>query len=788
MNLMSNFGRILKLIKSHITRILGSIPSLLKGIPPLIKKSPQLFKKSPQFFRRIPELFKRIPELFKRIPELIKKSPQFIISGIKLLFKPKKLIYTIAKTSRFITIKVRLLVFFILLSSIPLLVIGITSYTKSRNAVETKINSYSSEIVLQFGQNIKSLLSFIESGSTEVQKNEIFLETINKYDQGAISDSDAQLALGDIINIKFSETSIEGCVGALYIAKNKIVGYSSSYQVASEFNGKEKEYSKIAEEGKGRFVWFIQRGNRSTESFILCLQQIYNNVTGDPLGTMVVILNDAYISKTYNSINIEGSKDVFLLDVDGTIISTKNSESIKENTKYSNEKLLTTISDSYKKSTEKKPNSSSENQIIKGFVHSSISGKDFLLSYSQVPSSRWFVVATIPMSYIQAESLEIRNQIFIVSIIIFILAIIISLFISSSISNPLMVLESNMKEAKDGNLNVFFKDNFRDEISVLGKNFNDMVTNIRKLVTKVHDSSSHVLESATKVNKLSQGNYVSAEQISISMDEIAKGACDQADDNYKSLQFVNVLSGDIKQVSENVKIVSDIVYETQKMSQGALNAVETLNAKSAQTEKVTEVIVNNITALNLDMKEIQKIIKFIGDISEQTTLLSLNAAIEAARAGDAGKGFAVVAEQIRKLAIKTKSSLTSISTVIQNIHNKTELTYDSANNTQEIIKAQMEAVTQTEISFRAIFESMENISKYMQEFESSADRILDSGEKTLEKINSISSVSQETAATVEEISATAEQQMQEIQEVSSEAKLLNTMANELNESISTFKI
>jgi len=725
---------------------------------------------------------------FKFNSKNINKSHQSIVSGDNILLKLKKLIYNIAKTSRFISIRVRLLVFFILLSSIPLLVIGITSYNKSKSAVETKINSYSSEIVLQFGQNIKSLMSFIEAGCTEAQKAKVFEETINKYDQGLISESDAQAVFAEILNVKFSETTIEGCVGALYIAKDKVVGYSSSYQTASEINGKEKEYSKIAEEGKGKFVWFIQRGNRTSESYILCLQQIYHNVTGQVLGTLVVMLNDTYISKTYDSINIEGSKDVFLLDVDGTIISIQNSERIKPNTKYSNEKLLTKISDSYKKSTETKPNSSGKNKVTKGFIQSSISGEDFLLSYSQVPNTKWFVVATIPMSYIHAESIELRNQIFIVSLIIFIIAIITSIFISISISTPLKNLENIMKEAKEGNLNVLFNDDFRDEVTILGKNFNDMVKNIKILVSKVTDSSIHVLESVAKVNKLSHDNYLSAGQIATSMDEIAKGASNQANDNYKSLQFVNVLSNDISQVSKNVKNVSDIVNQTQKMSQEALNAVETLNTKSLQTEKVADAIVSNITALNADTKEIQKIIKFIDDVSEQTSLLSLNAAIEAARAGEAGKGFAVVAEQIRKLAIQTKSSLTTISTVIKNIHTKTELTYNSASNTQEIIKAQMEAVTETESSFKAILDSMENISKYMQEFESSADRILESGHKTLETINSISSVSQETAATVEEISATTQQQMDGIQEVSSETTVLNAMANELNESISTFKI
>lgn len=186
--------------------------------------------------------------------------------------------------------------------------------------------------------------------------------------------------------------------------------------------------------------------------------------------------------------------------------------------------------------------------------------------------------------------------------------------------------------------------------------------------------------------------------------------------------------------------------------------------------------------------KIEKIIKFIGNISNQTNLLSLNAAIEAARAGESGKGFSVVAENIKKLADQTSEALKSISIVIGNIQKKTEFTVNSAFNTQSIIKQQLEAVAQTDNSFKAILESMNNINSYMDKFSDSVNMILASRQKTLESINNISAVSQETAATVQEVSSTAQEQILGIQDLSNQAKLLNKMAQELNESISIFKL
>ncbi|MDP4179772.1 MAG: methyl-accepting chemotaxis protein, partial [Bacillota bacterium] len=555
----------------------------------------------------------------------------------------------------------------------------------------------------------------------------------------------------------------------------------------SEFNGREKEYEKIAEKGKGNFVWFIQKGGRSEENYILAMNQIYNEATGDLLGTMVVVLEDSFISKTYKTINIDGSSDIFLIGSDGIIISTKNNERIKVNTAYSNAKLINELS---KVSNAKMDINKQENaaKSAAGSFYSVDKGKKFMYSYSKIPDTDWFVVAAIPFSYIQVESNNIRNWILIVGCIIFLLSIAISLLMSTSITRPLYKLQGQMEEAKNGNLSIRIHDEFNDEISILNNNFNDMIGNIKNLVSNVNNSSRQVLGSAEKVSQLSSDYYYSAEQVAVSIEQIAKGTSNQAEDNYKSLQFVNSLSKDINKVYDEMELVAKITHDTKALCENALISVESLNEKSLQTSKVTDDIVVNINELNVDMREIQKILKFIGNISEQTNLLSLNAAIEAAKAGEAGRGFAVVAEQVRKLADQTKESLTSISSVIKNIQQKTMLASDSANNTHEIIKVQMNAVSETDNSFKAILNSMENIMSFMTNFESAVSKILESGKNTHDVINSISSVSEEIAATVEEISATAQQQIEGIEEVSNQSKFLNEMAQGLNKSISFFKV
>ena len=119
---------------------------------------------------------------------------------------------------------------------------------------------------------------------------------------------------------------------------------------------------------------------------------------------------------------------------------------------------------------------------------------------------------------------------------------------------------------------------------------------------------------------------------------------------------MNVLSENINTVGDNMKVILDVITNTEQLSRDALASVNTLNNKAVETRNVTNKIVVDINELNTDMKEIRKIVKVIVDIAEQTNLLSLNASIEAARAGEAGKGFEVVAGEVKKLADQSKRS------------------------------------------------------------------------------------------------------------------------------------
>ncbi len=678
-------------------------------------------------------------------------------------------VYRFSSLFRLISIKKRLILFFVLLSSLPLIVLGYFSYSKSSSAVENKIQFFSSAIFAQSAQNIRLTMKIIDDSCKEFNNNTDVIVNMKKFKQDKSRLQDIKVEMDRVLKAKFLKTTIKSCEGAVVISDGVVIGASAPYQILRNINLID-DYVQMAEEAKGNSVWIAD--NIGDKNYNLVLKQIYNDLSGSVLGTLVVILDENFFSDTYKSVDITDSSEVFIVNSKGIVISSKDTKKTPLLTTYSNLEVINEI------------NTQVKDQSIKGTVNS----LGYMFCYSLIENTDWYIIGTIPMKYITEDSTNIGTTIFQVGMLIFFLAIVLSLIISMSILSPLHKLKTFMQNARNGDLNICINDIFNDEISGLSSDFDEMIKNIKNLVSRVRESSTQVLKSAGDVTGLSTAYLNLAEQVSASMIQIAQGASEQAATSLDTVEFVNKLSEDINIVDENVELSVKIIEHTKVLSENAMIAVESLNKKSIQTGSVSEEIVNNINTLNSDMKQIEKIIKFIGDISNQTNLLSLNAAIEAARAGEAGRGFAVVAESIRKLADQTQDALKTISTVIGNIQKKAEFASNSANNTQSIIKQQLEAVSQANSSFSAILKSMDEINNYMDTFGESVNVILSSRKKTLESINNISAVSQETAATVEEISATAQEQILDIQELSNQAKLLNKMAQELNDSISIFKL
>ena len=479
--------------------------------------------------------------------------------------------------------------------------------------------------------------------------------------------------------------------------------------------------------------------------------------TGNTLGVFYLVVKDSALSDIFKDVDLGTNSDVFVLDAKGTIISNKLNKDTGTIIKEKNLSAAVGKIDS-------------TDPVIKTMT---LNGSSSLVAISKLQEDYdWCVVATIPFSYLNKETNGIFVSIIFVGFLFLILALIASFMISKSISEPLKGLIKSMKEAKNGNLSIKIRDKSTDEIGEVLGNFSDMLSNIRALVSKVNESAHNVLENSNKISTSSEQSYISSEQISLTIQEIAKGSSDQANDIALGMQYMGNLSDGISVVGSDMGKVLDFVENTKQLSENALVAVKSLNDKAIQTNSVSEKIITDINVLNNDTKEIKKIVKVIVGIAEQTNLLSLNAAIEAARAGEAGRGFAVVADEVKKLADQSKEASILINNIIGNIQQKTELTVNAANSASLIIKQQMDAVTETDNAFKTILNAMSSISGGIERMGSSVNGMVSLKDKTMGVIENVSAIAEESAATSEEVSASTEEQMAGAEDLSNLAKEL----------------
>ncbi len=265
--------------------------------------------------------------------------------------------------------------------------------------------------------------------------------------------------------------------------------------------------------------------NIGDKNYNLVLKQIYNDLSGSVLGTLVVILDENFFSDTYKSVDITDSSDLFIVNSKGIVISSKDTKKNPLLMTYSNLEVINKI------------NRQVKDQSIKGTVNS----LGYMFCYSLIENTDWYIIGTIPMKYITEDSTNIGITIFRVGLLMFFLAIVLSLIVSMSILSPLHKLETFMQNAKNGDLNICINDIYNDEISGLSNDFDEMIKNIKNLVSRVRESSNQVLTSAGDVTGLSTAYLNLSEQVSGSMIQIAQGASEQAATSLDTVEFVNKL-------------------------------------------------------------------------------------------------------------------------------------------------------------------------------------------------------------------------------------------------------
>lgn len=402
-------------------------------------------------------------------------------------------------------------------------------------------------------------------------------------------------------------------------------------------------------------------------------------------------------------------------------------------------------------------------------------------------------VSGIPMAEARAEIMGTVKTATIVSLTVGVIALVIlAVFMEFLLVKPLKrtvaeihrIARYDLTEGDMADIRVMRTR--KDEIGSISRNIILMYDNLRDIVKQIDQTAGALSDNAGTLAEHTTQIKHSSDEINKTMNDLSSAAMSQAGEATTSANEVAKLDELIVQNICDTENLRSNAKEMDQVKNSGLTAIKDLMEK---TEKSRESIAAVRDAMQQNNEEAQKIeatSQKINDIADQTNLLSLNAAIEAARAGDAGRGFAVVAEEIRGLAEETNSLTNEIGTIIQELLEKTADATRNMETMEQIFQEQENSVGDTKKNFVQIEQCLESVQSSVDTLYESSTNMTGSKQIIVEMIDAISAASEENAAGSEEVLAAVETQDNVITNITGMAQNLSALAAELAEQAHKF--
>lgn len=425
---------------------------------------------------------------------------------------------------------------------------------------------------------------------------------------------------------------------------------------------------------------------------------------------------------------------------------------------------------------------------MEGFRQVDYLGEKYLFLYSVSEKTGATICALVPMSIITGQAQEIKNMTFTLVILACIIALVVGLIIVSGIQNNMKHISRKLGEVARGDLTIKVTAKSHDEFRSLAGSATNMIANTKNLVEKVNHATGQLEDSAREVERTSGVINKYSQNITRAVSGINEGMSMQSEHARECVSKTDVLSNEIQNVSHIVERVEKLVDETEGMINQGMEIVQLLGERAEATTQMTEKVGADIESLRKKSEAIHSFVGMITDISEQTNLLSLNASIEAARAGNAGKGFAVVAEEIRKLADESARAAGEISDNVTYISVQTINSVDSANQAKDMVALQAEAVDKVILVFGEMQKRMNELVDGLREIAEGTQRADSERSDAVMAVRNISNIIEETAGSAETVKDVADKLLENVENLSKTADMLGENMDSLKAEISVFKV
>ncbi len=381
--------------------------------------------------------------------------------------------------------------------------------------------------------------------------------------------------------------------------------------------------------------------------------------------------------------------------------------------------------------------------------------------------------------------------IIIVSAVIFVVAAVFVFFVSGTLAKAVSRAGSMLGTIASGDMNVSLDARVlrrKDEMGMMGKALAGLIDELKNVIQNIKDSSSVLADAGQELNQFASDTRTTTDEITIAVDEIAKGAMTQAEDTEGAIIQVNAMGDSIDQMIRRIEMLSQTSGEMENSKEDAESIIAELERSSERTYDAINKIEEQVNMTDDAVSAIQDSVKLISAIAEETNLLSLNASIEAARAGEAGKGFAVVASEIQKLAEESDQSAAKIGTIIQNLSEESHHTVREMERMHEIIDEQQKKLNETKEKFEEVSSGIQSSMSEIHEIREDMSHCDEARGKVTDSIRSLSASSEQNASVTEQTTASMAKLDEAMSDLADKADELGRLAEKMQEGLEFFKL
>lgn len=442
-----------------------------------------------------------------------------------------------------------------------------------------------------------------------------------------------------------------------------------------------------------------------------------------------------------------------------------------------------------------------ENAVIKGVVQQLQDGKkpgttvveyDFngTTKYSAytILNNENILVLTADESEALAGITTVTGVAIGISAIVVLIAIIISFIMGRRLMRPLVKVSTIIEDVANGNIEADFSGvkESNDEIGLIIGKMKELTQSLGSIVGKIRNSSDTMSSNSYELNDTSSQTLAANNEISKAVEDVAEGSTGMAASISKINENLLEMSNETKDINASVDEIKNQTVAVQDSSKIMNDKIKSMQDSSHKMDEGISAISKRIETVNTTVDKVSNIVSVIEEISSETNLLSLNASIEAARAGDAGKGFAVVAQEIRVLSDNTNTELENIKQIISSLVEECRYCVQASGTIVEDNAKQKEEIKAVLDEFGSLDEQIQKTAEKADEIEELVTAMIELNDDITKSSNSLTDVSAANAAATEEMNANIEELNAMMHGVSEMAGHMNDESDGLKEALSFF--